>query len=111
MYVVSRNCAISCLRPFLTPPTLDALIAGIHGSSGRVVQVIELYENDQLVDIFNIGPSRASEIRRALVFTGLVAESNRRTWWHEGIRDERPEHDEACGTGAFDPSGLSRFTS
>lgn len=72
---VTRDCLISCLAPWLTRPTLDALATGLvgrHDALATVGQVIELFEQNQLVNIFNVGPSRAGEIRSALVQAGLV---------------------------------------
>jgi hypothetical protein len=63
------------LASWLTRPTLDALIAGLVGhddSPVTVGQLIELFEQNQLVNIFNVGPSRAGEVRWALVRTGLI---------------------------------------
>ena len=74
-YAITRNCAIACLAPLLTRPTLDALVAGFAGhndSPATVGQLIGLYELHGLTGIFNIGTGRAGEIRWALVKAGLI---------------------------------------
>lgn len=74
-YTVTRDCPVACLAPLLTRPTFDALAAGVVGHNdapATVGQVIELYEQNLLRDVRNIGPSRAGEIRRALVQAGLI---------------------------------------
>jgi hypothetical protein len=71
-YVISPDCPIACLGSLLSRPTVDALLVGVEGSPARVGQVVELYEQNMLREIYNIGSGRAGEIRRALAEIGLI---------------------------------------
>jgi len=72
MYAVMRTCPIQCLAPFLSRPTYSALEAGIPNESATVGQVVELYEQGRLVDIYNISGGRMGEIRRCLIRAKVI---------------------------------------
>lgn len=97
MNAVTRDCPIACLASLLSRTTLDALIVGIVGSPATIGQLIELCECSRLTDIFNIGPSRAGEIRWALVQAKLMNPERRPL-----IQLQRPArhsehgHDKSC---------------
>lgn len=72
---VTRDCPVACLAPLLTQPTLDALASGLardDDSPATVGQLIELFEQNHLTNIFNVGSGRAGEIRWALVTAELI---------------------------------------
>lgn len=75
MDVISKDCPIACLAAVLSRTTLDTLVAVIVGhdsSPATVGQVVELYEQDRLMKLYNISSGRLGEIRRGLVAVGLV---------------------------------------
>lgn len=90
-YIVSPHCPIACLGSLLSRPTVDALLVGVDGSPARVGQVVELYEQNLLREIYNIGSSRAGEIRRALAEIGLIDPKRRPPIERYHVR----RHDEA----------------
>ena len=83
---ITRDCPIACLASLLTRSTLEALIAGIEGEPATVRQVIELYEQHRLRDIYGISSGRTGEIRWALVHAGLL-EPNSAPLASQAIRD------------------------
>jgi hypothetical protein len=68
---LTQDCLIACLEPWLLPSTYEALAAAA-GPDAAIRGLIELAERSALAGVFNIGPARASEIKRCLASTGLI---------------------------------------
>jgi hypothetical protein len=68
---LTQDCLIACLELWLLPSTYEALAAAA-GPDASVRGLIELAERSMLAAAFNIGPARASEIKRCLATTGLI---------------------------------------
>jgi hypothetical protein len=80
MDAIRRDCPIECLAPLLPRQTMAALTAGM-GSPATVGQVVELYEQRKLMEIYGISTGRLGEIRRSLVKAGLIEH-----WWKTGLQ-------------------------
>jgi hypothetical protein len=70
-HALTPDCLIACLELRLLPGTYQAL-ASAAGPDAAVRSLIELTERSALARVFNIGPARASEIKRCLAITGLI---------------------------------------
>jgi hypothetical protein len=77
MYVITRTCPIECLAPLLSRTTFAALADGLDGCPATVGQVIELYRQRRLMDIYNISSGRTGEIRHSLIQGGLIEPSSK----------------------------------
>lgn len=77
MYVVTRDCPIQCLAPLLSRMTLAALVVGLPAPPATVGQLIEMYEQGRLTDVYNISSGRVGEIRSCLIQAKLVDPDSR----------------------------------
>jgi hypothetical protein len=94
---IRRSCPVECLAPLLSQPTFDALREGLDGSLGTVDQVIKLCEQRRLMELYNIGPSRAGEIRECLIEAKLIEpiqEPLIRHAWDESVQANG--HHQSC---------------
>lgn len=96
MYVVTRECPIQCLAPFLSSLTYNALLDGVAGSPATVGQVVELYECGRLMDIHNIGAGRMGEIRRSLIEAKLIDPAGRLIISPRVQETSAPRHHVTC---------------
>ena len=72
MSAITRDCPIECLASLLSRSTLAALVDGVEGSPATVGQVVELYEQGRLPDIYDNSSGRVGEIRWCLTAAKLV---------------------------------------
>jgi hypothetical protein len=70
-HALTRDCLVACLELQLIPSTYETLAAAA-GPDAAVRVLIELTERSGLSGVFNIGPARASEIKRCLATNGLI---------------------------------------
>jgi hypothetical protein len=86
MDAIRRYCPIECLAPLLSRQTMAALTAGM-GSPATVGQVVELYEQRRLMEIYGISTGRLGEIKRSLVKAGLIEPGGRPVFRRRRPRD------------------------
>ncbi|MGH3398092.1 MAG: hypothetical protein ACRDPO_25740, partial [Streptosporangiaceae bacterium] len=73
MHVLEPSCSVRCLEAELSRGTYHALVIGIPRTSATVGDVLGLYRQGRLGDIYNISTGRIGEIRRALTRAGLLS--------------------------------------
>ena len=75
-HTITRECPIGCLETVLSRMALNPLAqaGGARFDPPQTVgQVVHLYEERKLNQIWGLGPRRIGEIEVALVFAGLLA--------------------------------------
>ena len=72
-HALTPDCLIACLQLQLLASTYEAL-ATAASPDAAIRRLIELAERSGLARVPNIGPARASEIRRCLTAAGLICQ-------------------------------------
>ena len=74
-HVITLECPIDCLKAVLSARAFNPLARAYHAPFDpprTVGDVVRLYEQRRLGEVWNLGPRRIGEIEVALVFAGLV---------------------------------------
>jgi hypothetical protein len=77
MHAHTRDCPLTCLKPLLSGPAFNPLLAECRLICGdaepAIGHAIRLHQKGQLADIRRIGPARFAEIETCLARAGLIS--------------------------------------